>query len=48
MKNSTGSDNTLTVGPSYVCVYKNAIITQKHPKLVFSFANSLLKNVRIE
>ena len=23
-----GSDNTLTVGPSYVCIYKNAIITQ--------------------
>ena len=28
VKNSTGSDNTLTVGPSYVCVYKNAIITK--------------------
>ena len=45
--------SALIVGPS-MCVYlqkchHNLVsITQKHPKLVFRFANSLLKNQKIE
>ena len=53
VKSNAWGDNPLTVGPLHVCVFKkwhhnSVFITQKHLKLVFSFYNSLLKNVRIE